>query len=71
VPFPNSHHQIEPELLRIILENWRLDDLISAQSSNLKLLKDLSLIRPKAAVESLAAYNNLEFNKLHHFRQIY
>ncbi|CAG8568354.1 7718_t:CDS:2, partial [Dentiscutata heterogama] len=69
--FPNSHRQIEPELLRIILLNWRLDDLISAQSSNLKFLKCLSLIRPRAAVGSLAVYNNFEFDELRHFRQIY
>ncbi|PKK69219.1 hypothetical protein RhiirC2_781277 [Rhizophagus irregularis] len=41
--FPNSHRQIEPELLRIIMQNWRLDDLISNQLNNSKLVEELKL----------------------------
>ncbi|CAG8733104.1 16393_t:CDS:2, partial [Dentiscutata erythropus] len=73
VEFPNHlmQTQHQPCRFEVLNKNWQLDDLISAQSSNLKLLKGLSLIRPKAAVGSLAAYNNLEFNELRYFRQIY
>lgn len=56
--FPNSHRQIEPELLRIIMQHWRLTDLVSHQSSNTKLVEGLKFIQPRAASGSLAAYNN-------------
>src|SRR5947207_10243792 len=68
---PNSRRQIEPELLRIIMQNWRLDDLISAQSNNAKLTKGLKLIQPRTTLGSLAAYDNFQFAELCRFRQIY
>lgn len=68
---PNSRRQIEPELLRIIMQNWRLDDLLSAQSHNTKLAEGLKLIQPRATTGSLAAYDNFEFAELSKFRQTY
>jgi len=68
---PNSRRQIEPELLRIIMQNWRLDDLLSAQSHNTKLTEGLKLIQPRATSGSLAAYDKFEFAELSRFRQIY
>src|SRR5271170_7593127 len=69
--FPNSHRQIEPELLRIIMQNWRLDDLISAQSNNIKLVEALKLIQPRATTRSLADYDNFESAQLYQFRKFF
>jgi hypothetical protein len=69
--FPNSRRQIEPELLRIIMQNWRIDDLLSAQSNNIKLIKGLKLIQPRATSGSLASCDNFEFDELVRFREIY
>ncbi|PKB99614.1 hypothetical protein RhiirA5_383060 [Rhizophagus irregularis] len=69
--FPNSHRQIEPELLRIIMQHWRLDDLISVQSNNTKLVEALKLIKPRATSGSLAAYDNFEFSELCQYRKIF
>jgi hypothetical protein len=69
--FPNSRRQIEPELLRIIMQNWRLDDLLSAQMDNTKLAEGLKLIRPRATTGSLASYDEFEFSELVRFRKIY
>ncbi|GBC11559.2 hypothetical protein GLOIN_2v1776801 [Rhizophagus irregularis DAOM 181602=DAOM 197198] len=43
--YPNSHHQIESELLRIIMQNQKLDDLLSDQSDNLRLQEGLKSFR--------------------------
>src|SRR5436305_9353044 len=69
--FSNSHRQIEPELLRIIMQHWRLDDLISAQSNNTKLAEALKLIQSRATSGSLAANDNFEFAELCQFRKIF
>lgn len=69
--FPNSHRQIELKLLRIIIQHWRLDDLISAQSNNTKLVEALKLIKPCATSGSLAAYDNFEFSELCQYRKIF
>src|SRR5215211_5876943 len=69
--FPNSHRQIEPELLRIIMQHWRLDDLVSVQSNNIKLVEALKLIQPRATSGTLAAYDNFEFAELCRFRKIF
>ena len=68
---PNSHHQIEPELLRIIMQTWRLDDLLSAQLNNIKLAEGLKLIQSRATTGSLASSDDFEFVELVRFRQIY
>jgi len=67
--YSNSHRQIEPELLRIIMQNWRLDDLLSSQSDNLKLKEGLKLVRPRPTIGSLAAYDEFEFDELYRFMQ--
>ena len=69
--FPNSRRQIEPELLRIIMQNWRLDDLLSVQSHDTKLNEGLKLLQPRPTSGSLAAYDNFEFAELSRFREIY
>jgi hypothetical protein len=69
--FPNSRRQIEPELLRILMQNWRLDDLLSAQPDNMRLIEGLKLIRQRATTGSLASYDEYEFSELVRFRHIY
>lgn len=69
--FPNSQRQIEPELLRIIMQHWRLDGLVSSESNNIKLVEALKLIQPRAASGSLADYDNFEFSELWQFRKIF
>jgi hypothetical protein len=69
--FPNSHRQIEPELLRIIMQHWRIDGLVSSQLNNIKLVETLKLIQPLGTSGSLADYNNFEFSELWQFRKIF
>ncbi|UZO15434.1 uncharacterized protein OCT59_006856 [Rhizophagus irregularis] len=53
------------------MQHWRLDDLISAQSNNTKLVEALKLIKPRATSRSLAAYDNFEFSELCQYRKIF
>jgi hypothetical protein len=69
--FPNSHRQIEPELLRIIMQNWRIDNLISTQLDNFRLSEGLKLLKPRHTTGTLASYNELDFNELFRFRQVF
>src|SRR2546430_13650380 len=69
--FPNSNRQIEPELLRIIMQHWRLGDFLSSQSNNIKLVKALKLIKPRETSGSLADYDNFNFAELYQFRKIF
>ena len=69
--YPNSRRQIEPELLRIIMQSWKLDDLISSQSDDLKLTEALELIKSRQTTGSLAANDNSNFTELFQFMQIY
>ncbi len=62
---PNSRRNIELELLRVIMQNWQLDNLISNQLDNSKLIKCLNLIKSRLTARSLLIYNEFEFNKLH------
>ncbi|PKK78265.1 hypothetical protein RhiirC2_770368 [Rhizophagus irregularis] len=66
---PNSKRTIELELLRIIVQNLRLDSLISAQSDNAKLMNALPLVQSRLTTGSLAAYDGFDFNELYHFMQ--
>ncbi|CAB4402407.1 unnamed protein product [Rhizophagus irregularis] len=66
---PNSKRTIELELLRIIVQNSRLDSLISAQSDNAKLMNALPLVQSRLTTGSLAAYDGFDFNELYHFMQ--
>ncbi len=68
---PNSRRQIEPELMRIIMQNWRLDDLISNQPENKKLAEALELVKPRATTGSLTVYEGFDFTELYRFRQIF
>jgi hypothetical protein len=69
--YPNSNRCIEPELLRIVVQNCRINDLISAQSDNQKLANGLKLIEPRPTTGSLAAYDNFESEELLQFKQIF
>ncbi|GET54634.1 hypothetical protein GLOIN_2v1776801 [Rhizophagus irregularis DAOM 181602=DAOM 197198] len=69
--FPNSNRQIEIELLRIIMRNWRLDNLVSVQSNNVKLVEALKLIQPRLTSGSLAAYDNFNYTELYQFRKVF
>jgi hypothetical protein len=53
------------------MQHWRLDDLISAQSNNIKLVEALKLIQPRATSGSLAAYDSFESAELCQFRKIF
>ncbi|GBB97641.1 hypothetical protein RclHR1_03020019 [Rhizophagus clarus] len=66
--FPNSHRQIEPELLRIIMQNWRLDNILSCQLNNEKLTEGLKLLKPRSTTGTLSAYDKLDYNELFRFR---
>ena len=66
--FPSSKRQIEPELLRIIMQNDRLANLIISQQDNTKLTKALHLVKARPTTGSLAAYESAE---LYQFMQNY
>lgn len=68
---PNSGRNIEPELLRIIMQNWRLDNLISNRLENSKLAECLNLVKSRPTVGSLATYDEFEFDELRRFLDIY
>jgi len=53
------------------MRHWRLDDLVSAQSNNIKLVEALKLIKPRATSGSLADYDNFNFVQLYQFRKIF
>ena len=53
------------------MQNCRINDLISVQSNNLKLVNGLKLIEPRQTAGSLAAYDGLESEELLQFRQIF
>ena len=70
--FPNSKRCIEPELLRIIMQNCRVDNLISIQSGNNQNLIDaLELIKPRPTTGSLAAYDGFNSEELLQFRRMF
>ena len=63
--YPSSGRNIEPELLRIIQQNCRLDELIIANQSD-KLIR---LVKPRPTAGSLAMYDGFNSSELHQFRQ--
>ncbi|GBB93908.1 hypothetical protein RclHR1_22500005 [Rhizophagus clarus] len=69
--FPNSHYQIEPELLRIIMQNWRLDNILSSQLNNKKFTEGLKLLKPQFTTGTFSAYDELDYNELFRFKQIF
>ena len=53
------------------MKNRRLDDLVSDQSSNLKLTEALKSIQSWATSGSLAAYDNFNYAELYQFRKVF
>jgi hypothetical protein len=53
------------------MQNWRLDDILSSQSNNTRLVEGLKLLKQRATLGSLASSDDLEFAELCRFRQIY
>ncbi|PKY23950.1 hypothetical protein RhiirB3_438338 [Rhizophagus irregularis] len=45
------------------MQNWRLDDLISNQLNNLKLVEGLKLVKSRPTTGSLSAYDNFEWDE--------
>jgi hypothetical protein len=68
--YPNSRRNIEPELLRIIQQNHRLDELIISIRSD-KLTGALELIKSRPTAGSLAMYDEFDSYELHQFRHIF
>src|SRR5256884_3279176 len=66
--YPSSGRNIEPELLRIIQQNCRLDKLIIANQSD-ELNEVLRLVKPRPTAGSLAMYDVFDSSELHQFRQ--
>lgn len=53
------------------MQNWRLDDLLSNQLNNSKLVEGLKLVKSRPTTGSLSAYDNFEWDELYRFRLIY
>jgi hypothetical protein len=53
------------------MQNWRIDNLISSRSDNVKLSEGLKLLRSRSTTGTLAAYDELDFGELLRFRQIF
>ena len=53
------------------MRHWRLDDLVSAQSNNIKLVEALKLIQSWPTLKSLAAYDNSNYAELYQFRKVF
>src|SRR2546429_1340315 len=53
------------------MQNWRLDDILSSQSNNTRLVEGLKLLKQRATLGSLASSDDWEFAELCQFRQIY
>jgi len=66
--YPSSGRNIEPELLRIIQQNCRLDELIIANQSD-ELNEVLGLVKSRPTAGSLAMYDGFDSSELHQFRQ--
>lgn len=53
------------------MQNWRLDNILSFQLNNEKLSEGLELLKPRSTTGTLAAYDELDYNELFRFRQIF
>src|SRR5215471_21821261 len=53
------------------MQNWRLDDIVSAQSNNIKLIEALKLIQPWPTTGTLAIYDNFNYVELYQFRKVF
>ena len=63
--YPNSNRQIEPELMKIVLKNARIDYHLSCEWTSGLLKESINLLAPKEAVGSLAL--TAERGELQHF----
>src|SRR5436853_3013974 len=52
------------------MQNWRLDDILSSQSNNMRLVEGLKLLKQRATLGSLVSSDDLEFAELCQFKQI-
>jgi hypothetical protein len=53
------------------MQQLRVDELVSAQSNNDKLVEALKLIQPRPTSGSLAAYDNFNYSELYQFRKAF
>jgi hypothetical protein len=53
------------------MQQLRVDELVSAQSNNDKLVEALKLIQPRPTSGSLAAYDNFNYAELYQFRKAF
>jgi hypothetical protein len=53
------------------MQQLRVDELVSAQSNNDKLVEALKLIQPQPTSGSLAAYDNFNYAELYQFRKAF
>jgi hypothetical protein len=53
------------------MQQLRVDELVSAQSNNDKLVETLKLIQPRPTSGSLAAYDNFNYAELYQFRKAF
>ena len=51
------------------MQNYKIDNLVSIQQNNLKLINRLELIRPQKTLGSLAAYDGFNAEELLQFRR--
>ena len=68
--YPNSRRNIEPELLRIIQQNCRLDELIISNQS-FKLTEALELVKSRPTSRSLVMYDGFDSFEVYQFRQTF
>ena len=69
--FPNSRRCIKQELFRIIMQNYKIDNLVSIQQNNQNLIDGLELIKSRQTSGSLAAYDGFESEELLQFRKMF
>ena len=53
------------------MQNWRLNNILSHQLNNDRLSEGLELLKPRTTTGTLAAYDELDYNELFRFRQIF
>jgi len=53
------------------MQNWRLGDIVSVQSNNIKLIEALKLIQPWSTTGTLATYDNFNYVELYQFRKVF
>src|SRR5205085_10949282 len=69
--FSNSRCCIKQELLRIIVQNYKIDNLVSIQQNNQNLIDRLELIKPWQTSGSLAVYDSFESEELLQFKKMF